>query len=751
MTLSAAVASLLLAPPLLAPALLAVQSLPGGGVERNRAPASRPADAIDTSQWVPDRQLVDVVPDGDRVYLLGGFTRIGPYTGPLARLDLATGSPLDGLEFDGTIRCIEADGAGGYWIGGEFETIDGVAHAHLAHVLANGTVVAWNPKINGIVYAIELSGSTIYLGGEFNAIGASTRNNLAAFDVNTLQLLAWAPVGSSSWQSGSRVLALEAVGNVVCIGGYFDELFAGVQRRHFAAANAVTGVVNGWNHRPDGTVTSLESIGTTLYIGGWFTDYKSTARARLAALDTSTNTLLPWAPAADRGPEALLAVGNDLYVGGSFTTLNGQYCGGGGALDGTTGATLGFTAALGGTTGGTTAIYALAWDGTHVCVGGHFTHVNGFPRLHFARIDPATGAMSPFTADAAGGEPTTIHALAASATQLALGGDLAVVGGEERHSLAAIDADSGRLLPFQPPLFADPNGPVWGGVHALLREGDDLWVGGSFRYVGNTERPLVAKLERRTGRLVPGFDAQISFNAGAVTSLAKTAEILFVGGNFSQSTRPDHFIALDDDGGWPWPGFACDSGPVLDLELDLARSMLFVTGTFTTFGTPAVPRNYVAAIEPQSGAVLPWDPQVNTNVYDIERHDAELFLGGAFQTVGGQTRRRFAAVASDDGTLLPLDLDVVGGGSDGVEALLETAGTLLIGGNFDTVTGAWRENLAAIDLASGTPLDWEPLPDATVRRLVTHRARLYVLGDFRAIAGRRRNGFAVFAMLPAAP
>jgi hypothetical protein len=43
------------------------------------------------------------------------------------------------------------------------------------------------------VQALAVSGSTVYVGGQFNSIGGQSRSNIAALDVTTGLVTAWNP------------------------------------------------------------------------------------------------------------------------------------------------------------------------------------------------------------------------------------------------------------------------------------------------------------------------------------------------------------------------------------------------------------------------------------------------------------------------------------------------------------------------------------------------------------------------------
>lgn len=193
-----------------------------------------------------------------------------------------------------------------------------------------------------------------------------------------------------TWGATGAVRAQVIIGSTLYFGGSFTSVVSPdgattVTRGHLAAIDLTTGDLLPWSPTTNGTVLAMVTDGTTVYIGGSFTTVNSTARARLAALDTA-GALVPWATGANAVVDALHLRGTTLYVGGAFTTL-------GGATRGYLGAT-------------TTAGNLLPWDpeanarvkaitsvaSGSILVGGFFTSVGGKSIDHINRLDPITGA-----------------------------------------------------------------------------------------------------------------------------------------------------------------------------------------------------------------------------------------------------------------------------------------------------------------------------------------------------------------------
>ncbi|HEX9342371.1 MAG TPA: hypothetical protein VF995_01985, partial [Actinomycetota bacterium] len=244
---------------------------------------------------------------------------------------------------------------------------------------------------DGRVSAIAVSGSTIYLGGQFTHVkdlgGTSqARAHLAAVDASTGELLPWAP----STNLPVDALAVSAAGTVFA-GGEFTTV-NGSARARLAALDGASGALGTWNPGADNTVRALavSAVNDRLYAGGDFKTIAGTARVRLTAFSLGTGALdATWKPKATGTVNSLaLAPGEGrVYAGGAFKSVNSNTAAAfaaainptSGALDTT------FTASFGGQAG--FKLYSLAADadGLYAAgggVGGHLVWWNADGSLH---------------------------------------------------------------------------------------------------------------------------------------------------------------------------------------------------------------------------------------------------------------------------------------------------------------------------------------------------------------------------------
>ena len=179
------------------------------------------------------------------------------------------------------------------------------------------------------VFALENSGDTIYAGGKFHSVSNAsrttyyTRNNLMSFSGTSGALTSFAPsVDGTVW-------AIRASGSSLYIGGYFYNV-NGVARRGIAKINATTGVVDtAFNAHLNGGVTEIRLVNGRLLVGGTFSQ-------RLLALNPDTgadtgyiNVSIAGTVASNAGKIkvyrfAVDPAGTHLVAIGNFLTVDGQ-------------------------------------------------------------------------------------------------------------------------------------------------------------------------------------------------------------------------------------------------------------------------------------------------------------------------------------------------------------------------------------------------------------------------------------------
>jgi len=433
------------------------------------------------------------------LYIGGKFVSVGGQTrNYLAAIDTATGlvttwSPsFDTSDVDNKIYALAISGSTIY-VGGLFTSVGGQTRNGIAALDATtGLATAWNPNIGiGIfafpfddryVYSLAVSGSSVYVGGKFTSIGGQTRNNIAAIDTATGQVTAWNPDAGGGSSQHANVYALAVSGSSVYVGGNFTSI-GGQTRNYLAALDATTGLATAWNPNANMIVRALAISGSTVYAGGDFTTIGGQTRNYLAALDATTGLATAWNPNANSDVYVLAISGSTIYAGGILSTIGGQTRNGIAAIDTTTGLATAWNP------NANMIVRALAISGSTIYAGGDFTTIGGQPRSKIAALDSTTGLATAWNPSSVSG---TVYALAISGLTIYAGGDLIFIGGQTRNNIAAIDTTTGLATAWNPNVGGEPYHNPGKSVYALAVSDSTVYAGGDFTTIGGQIHPCLA-------------------------------------------------------------------------------------------------------------------------------------------------------------------------------------------------------------------------------------------------------------------
>ncbi|HEV7534860.1 MAG TPA: hypothetical protein VGP90_04445, partial [Acidimicrobiia bacterium] len=639
------------------------------------APAQADPAAVPTESWVTNGTVYAVSQVGNRIYVGGSFTQAGPNTGFGVALDPATGVFTAGFpKVNGTVLVSVPDGAGGFYIGGDFTRVGTRSRHNGAHIVPGVTagtwdVSSWNPETDKPIRAIALSLPTkvAYLGGDFSvvqniaragvaAVNSFTGDPVTAFDPGagtgtpppptpTTTSTTVPAGGAGSPAVGPTVgpvaaLALSADGTRLYTGGFFTSM-AAVARAGLAALDAATGRLDaGFNPSP--SAGGVEALALTssgrLLLGGGFTKIGTTTRNRLAAVTAATGVLDPgWAPSADGVVHTLrlTAGGANVFVGGAFTTVGGSArsrlallsATGAGAPDATWKPSA----------DADVSALTLSADGTRLFAAGAFTKLNGTGRNYLGAL-AATGAGATDAWNPNAAMPALALAVAGpgvpggsgvSPGVVFAGGTFASVNGSPRANLAAFDAATGTLVPG---FVANTDNEV----RALVPAGGgaSIFVGGLFKKVNGLSRSRLAKLDAATGAVA----AWAPKASGEVKALAVAGNVVYAGGAFSKvgTTTRNKVAALDAISGALSSWNPNVSNVVWGVAVSPDTKTVYLGGAFTKIG--GVGRKNVAAVSAATGAPTTWKPAVTAPLRRVEATATQVFVTVAGLSAAGGNR-----------------------------------------------------------------------------------------------------------------
>ena len=693
------------------------------------------ADAVTEPRatWVPDGEVKALAISGSTAYIGGNFSRIAPYTGSSALFDASTAGLKDPWpEVNGVVNAIVSDNAGGWYLGGDFTSVAGVARTDLAHVLPDGTLDPnFAPTTNGLVRALAAGTDTVFAGGEFSAANGASRGNLAGFSAATGALSGF--VGSVS--DGGNVTMFDPLG-----------------------------------------VHALLLIGSTLYAGGEFDQAHNatttSTRLRGAAFNVTNSQILTWNPSTNRLINGMArdSDGADLFISGRYSRVNVT------AVDPfASGTPRNAVAKVDESVGTVNASWEAPLLGSTdlrtLMVFGSQVYVAGSVQVSAMETWPVASLS---TANNNAGLDVDWHPVPAGSVQsLAAAGSTVYIGSgafiEGLPQPAIIGVDAATFPSTGTPSFA----PVLGrgrqqlpsgqsaGVQAIATSGSDVVAGGTFTNVGGVERRNLAAIDLTTGQAATAFNPPMNGQFSALASVSSVAltddGLVWAGGEFV-TEAPNERIGL--------AAFDAVSGAIASFDRDpngsgvsalvASGSTVFAGGSFTSVG--GVPRRNLAAVRNvpgEDGTVLSFEPDVDGPVRALALAGSTLFLGGQFQNINGalaaliKPRNNLAAVDTTTGLGLPWDPNADGR----VNALAVAGDTVFAGGDFATVNGsAARQRLAAFDNQNGTARAWAPSADGSVRALAIHGPTVFAGGEFASVnGGVPRSGFAALDGQTGAP
>ncbi|MBK8001644.1 MAG: hypothetical protein IPK15_23810 [Verrucomicrobia bacterium] len=314
--------------------------------------------------------------------------------------------------------------------------------------------------------------------------------------------------------------------------------------------------------------------------------------------------------------------------------------------------------------------------------------------------------------------------------------EVRIVDDESQGNLA------GSLDPTFNPLAGSTNS-----INAVVRQPDGkIIVGGDFVTLNRTARNRLGRLNE-DGTLDPTFVPRSGPN-GIVNAMALQEDgRLVIGGFFTSyaGTNRSYIARLLSDGtldGFFNPGSGADN-PVHATVVYPDRRIA-VGGAFTTMN--GISRPGIALLETNGAVSASFNPGLSVagTVFAIAiQPDGKLIVGGDFDTVGGVTRPNVARLNPDG------SLDLAFDAGTGPDALVRTIavqadGKILVGGSFTNVNGTARGYLARLNSDGSVDSTFMTAVEGgngDVNSVVLqYDGKIVVAGEFSRFNGVTRNG-----------
>ena len=363
----------------------------------------------------------------------------------------------------------------------------------------------------------------------------------------------------------------------------------------------------------DGKVEAIAQIGSTVYLGGSFTQVQDAAgdpavsRSNVVAFDATTGEIsTTFAPVVDGEVTALAAAadGRSIYVGGFFSTVNGAKIRKLARLSVSDGSPVaGFkAAALDG------AVKDLRLLGGRLWVAGTFATVGGQAQPALATMDAATGAFDPYMSLQLGAPyrggvlQVAKEDITGDGSRLVAIGNFGTVNGSSRPQLALLDltGPAAQLADWSTQMYA----PDCASAFDTYMRDVDFAPDGSFFVVsttgayGGSTSPCDSTMRwetRATGTVSPTW---VDYTGGDTTyAVAVTGGAVYVGGHVR----------------WENNAFSGDAA-----------------------GPGAVAREGIAALDPANGLPFSWNPgrTRGVGVFDMLATPTGLWVGSDTDRIG---------------------------------------------------------------------------------------------------------------------
>ncbi len=696
--------------------------------------------------WVTDGDVIDIEISGESVYVGGAFSYVQPNLSSTISIDTTTGLPpasLGQYRVNGPVNAVTPDGTGGWYIGGDFSTVNGETRNRAARLNSDGSLHQWNPDITGaisFVYDIVVNGSVVYIAGDFDFVGGTAMRDLAAVDSETgVIMTGWDPA-----VIGTSVEALFLFGNTLYIGGFFNTVDSQA-RNNAAALDAGTGTLLPWDPDPDGAVTAITVTSWAAYLGGSFAHVNGGASVRdfAAAVDPVSGAATGWIADCDNSVYDIIVDGSAVYLGGTFTEVNGDISrdflvkvdSTSGVIDGT------FNPVL------DAKVNAMALDGNRLYIAGSFNVITGgIPRSRLAVLDATDGTdLDMANVDGRPWNPESggdVNDIALSANMLYTGCTLGFPLRYQRNNGAAFDRKTGRLLPWDP----DTDNRI----NTIEVYNGRVYLGGFFVFINNSipvPRSLAGAVDAVYGDADPNWDPDLNGYGQEVHDIEEHNGSIYVAGDFETVNGgiPRHYGASFDPVSGTELGWNPDtSGIIYDVEITGNRA--YIGGNFLM--VQGAPNNdNLAAVDLNAGAPDPaWDPpdpHMDMTVLTLHLSGSTLYAGGMFTNAAGMPRN-FAAAFDDGGTLLGWDPDL----DSDVDTITATASSVYLGGAFQNINlgfgGEVRDRFAVVDPTTGLVEDFAPSFNNDVSAIALDNQYLYTGGTFTIVDGAIYSSYVSF-------
>ncbi|TNF47574.1 MAG: HYR domain-containing protein [Bacteroidetes bacterium] len=454
--------------------------------------------------------------------------------------------------------------------------------------------------------------------------------------------------------------------------------------------------------------------------GGWivagaFNQYGDSIRNGLVKLNPD-KTISTWAPNIRGDVRSLFLIGDTLIIAGNFDLVNGETRSNIAAFNRQTETLLAWAPVFNG------LVLDIDIYQNEILVSGYFSEINGITRNHIGSVDRFTGVVSNFN-------PNTnfnVRSIAVHEQYLYVVGNFTSIYGQSRNRVAKINLETNALQNWSPSVNSE--------VYVVEVDNDFIFIGGQFSTVSGMSRISFAAFSTNTGQLLNNLQCQLN---GNVHSIKRFENKLVLCGGFSKvnnitRTCVAELDILSNSLTDFSINISCGPGIVGSCEiLDVSSSNgeYFIGGNTNFIGGQR--RQGFAAFNLNNGTLMDLDIPVLGYIESIAIKDSLLLLGGSFSQILNQPSNYFGIVNINSNSLLPTLIQP----NSFIQDIHLIEDTVYIGGFFTSINGQSRSRIAAFNLYDQQLLNWSPNFDNTVTKIKRLNNLLLVGGEFTNVNG----------------
>jgi trimeric autotransporter adhesin len=524
------------------------------------------------------------------------------------------------------VEAIASDSSGNIYAGGRFSTVRNSTNP--ADQISASGIARWDGSTwsrmgnssttqgvklnhqNGYVYALQMVGNALYVGGFFNTAGEVTTNSVAKWETGS-----WSSIGYPQTAS-CYTLTADPAGNIYAGGTYYDNENSITQVFRYNGSQW-TGLDHFYGVSPSVNCL-LAPANNVLYIGGSYRASSSFDDTRYLSRRIDGKLEPLYYHVNGKVHTVVRAPNGDIYIGGEFTRAGDVLANNIARWDGSRWRAVGTI--VGGPNGVNGPVYAIAIAANgRIYAGGSFTTAAGSVSANnvaFFGMPPAGSIQIPQWQALGSGTDGPVRALALDQNQrLIAGGDFVQAGGNTvyyiarwqnsqwnaigsgtNNSVRALSVDSSGKI-YAGGLFTNAGAvsasriayydttwrPMGSGMNAVVTAiaidpQDQVYAGGGFNTAGGNLVNYIAKWDGSTWQALGKGILGQAHMVRAIT-FAPGGRI-HVGGDFTVSTdSPYDYAAAWDGSNWASVGNQLN-GAINGLAADRYGNV-FVGGDFS--------------------------------------------------------------------------------------------------------------------------------------------------------------------------